>query len=421
MRYKAVAGLALATTAALALSGCTNSGGDSAGGDAETVTVATATSERAQMEAVVAAFEESSDYSVELTVADTDNLQTTLRTQLSSGTAPDVFFAWPGDGNPMAMRVLQEAGLIADLSDYDFAERVPEGFSSVAQLDGATWIAPVTTVAIGAIYNMTAMEENGYSVPTTWSELLEACATVASNGQSLLAYGGATGWNTQLTPYALASTLVYGPEADFAARMADGDVTFADSAWQEVFGQFSEMAEAECFQPDFSGTAYEDSMQLVADGEAMGTVQVSASIAPIRDAAPEGTELSQQPIPATDDAASTFLPAALGAAYAVNAEAGNAEGATAFVEFLTSEEGQNIYAETGGAIPALPSESFELDPALETVQQFIDDGRTVPFPDQLWPNPRVQQTLFEVLQQLLNGSTDAATALTAMDDAYAQE
>lgn len=417
--YRAVAGLALTTSAALVLAGCSNTPQASEEGGSS-VTVATAASERVAMEAVVAAFEEKEGIDVELTVADTDNLQTTLRTQLSSGTGPDVFFAWPGDGNPMAMRVLQEAGLVADLSDFEFAAEIPDSFRSVTDVDGSTWVAPSTTTGIGVAYNLSAMEADGYEVPTTWPEMLDLCGTVAGSGKSLLAYGGATGWNTQLTPYALSSTLVYGPNPEFATQMADGNATFADSEWTGVLSQFEEMAEADCFQPDFSGTAYEDSLQLVADGQALGTVQVSASLSAIKQTAPDGTELSLEPLPATDNSDETFMPAALGAAYGMNVDPSNPEGASAFIEYLMSEEGRNLYAETAGAIPAISSDSYELDPALGTLSEYLENDRTVTFPDQLWPNARVQQTLFEVLQQLLSGSTDAQTALTRLDEAYTQ-
>ena len=40
--------------------------------------------------------------------------------------------------------------------------------------------------------------------------------------------------------------------------------------------------------------------------------------------------------------------------------------------------------------------------------------------DQFWPNARVQQAHFEVLQALLAGQTTVPDALAKMDTAYAQ-
>lgn len=71
--------------------------------------VAASSTDRIPMDAVVAAFRKKNpDTKVEITYADTDQLQSTLRTQLSSGTAPDVFTVWPGNGNPAALQILQK-------------------------------------------------------------------------------------------------------------------------------------------------------------------------------------------------------------------------------------------------------------------------------------------------------------------------
>ena len=40
---------------------------------------------------------------------------------------------------------------------------------------------------------------------------------------------------------------------------------------------------------------------------------------------------------------------------------------------------------------------------LTELSTFINDDRTVPFMDQLWPNPKVQQTMFTGLQEIFSG------------------
>lgn len=417
MRYRAVVTMAVGVAVVASVAGCSN---DAGGGGSETVTWATVTSDKTGAEAAAAAFEEETGIKVEVTASGVDEYQTTLRTQLSSGTAPDVFFLWAGDGNPMAMQVVSDAGLVADLSDMDFADTIPEGFTSVSQNGGKTYTAPISSAGIGSAFNVTAMEENGWTIPTTWSDTLAFCAEVKAAGKTAFALAGGTPWNTQLISYALAPTLVYGPQPDFAQAMADGEVTFADSAWVEAFDKYLEMQDAGCFQENALGTVYEDALDLVAKGEAMASVQVNASLAAIRQGAPDGTEFTLAPLPATDDESETRMAAAMGAAYGINADASNPEGATRLIEFLTSDEGQNVYNTPIAAIPALGSSSFEPDPALDSLTQFLAEGKTDPFMDQLWPNAKVQQVHFEVLQQLLAGDIDSEGALAQMDAAYAE-
>lgn len=419
--------VACATAALLALAGCSNSpnnadttsGGSSEGGG-DVVTFASTASEKAAVEKIAEVFTEKTGTKVELTIADTDNYQTTLRTQLASGTAPDIFFAWPGDGNPMAMDVLAEADLLADLSDMAFVQNVPEGIRPVTQIDGKTYIAPLNMSMIGPVYNMTEVEKLGLSVPQTWDEVLTFCADARAAGKAAYSLAAATGWQTQLIPFALASTLVYEANPDFSTQMNEGKVTFASSPWVDVMAKNLEMADAGCFQDNYLGTTYEEALKLLSSGDALASVQVSSSLTAVLDGAPEGSTFEFQPLPANNDAAKTFIPAAAGGSYGINASAKNPDGAHALLEFLTSEEGSAIYTELTASVNALPAGDIELNPALDPMIEKIDAGQTYPFMDQQWPNPNVQQTLFEITQQILAGSTSPEDGLKRMDQAFAE-
>lgn len=422
MHYRVVSVLAASTLLVLGVTACSSSAdSDTPADEKVTLTFASLLSEDAGVKAVIAAFEEANpDITITSTSADTDNYQTTLRTQLSSGTAPDVFFTWPGDGNPMAMQVVQEAGLIEDLSSMSFATQLPSGVAAVTNVDDKTWIAPITYSGIGAVYNMTAMESAGLTVPTTWTSLLQFCADARAQGGSAFALAGATPWNTQLIPYALTPTLVYGPDPGFAAKMSEGEVTFADSEWKTAFDKNVEMADAGCFQDGFLGTTYEKALSLVSQGTAFASVQVNASIAAIVAGAPSGTTFAMEPLSATDDASATRMAGAVGASYAVNAKTDVMDAANRLIEFLVSPEGAAIYSTAASGIPAIPSSSFEADPSLSTFVTYQEDGKTDPFMDQLWPNAKVQQVHFQVIQQLLAGSISSTDALEQMDAAYAE-
>src|SRR5690625_697461 len=88
------------------------------------LTIATTSNHQAPMEAVVDAYREETGLDINVTIADTSQYQSTLRTQLSSGTAPDVFTVWAGGGNPGAIDVLQDAGYLLDLSDQDLVSSI---------------------------------------------------------------------------------------------------------------------------------------------------------------------------------------------------------------------------------------------------------------------------------------------------------
>ncbi|WP_205708784.1 ABC transporter substrate-binding protein [Kineococcus siccus] len=416
--------LTVATLAALALVATSCSSGPQSAaqgaGDDQTLRV-TSISDSPGTDAVVAAFEKANPgVKVQLDSAPVDAVQTNIRTQLSSGTAPDVFIVWPGDGSPTAVRVVAGAGYLADLSAEPWVATVPEGIKPLLGAEGKTYLASSTVAAITPIYNQAAMTEVGVTPPTTWSQLLSMCDAAKAKGKVAFALGNQTNWITQLIDYALAATLVYGKEPDFPAQMAAGKVTFADSGWKTTMDKYLEMNSRGCFNPNPLGTSYESSLTMVAKGEALGVVQVNSALPQLQSQAAPGTQFTTAALPATDDPAETVMPLAAGAGFAVNAKAKNMELAKKFVAFTMSPEALKINAESGNQLSSIPLADVKADPAFDAILAAQESGRTTPFMDQSWPNARVQQTHFTVVQQIFSGSATVPEALAEMDKAYEQ-
>jgi hypothetical protein len=125
MKIHRLPALAAAVTLVTALTAC--SGGTNAnngGGGSQTLTVASV--DQGSIEDVVKAFEAANPgVTVNLTTAGADQYQQQIRTQLASGTAPDVFTVWPGNGNPGAVYTLAKPGYLLDLSDQPWAGSCP--------------------------------------------------------------------------------------------------------------------------------------------------------------------------------------------------------------------------------------------------------------------------------------------------------
>src|ERR1051325_1578701 len=128
-----------AVTVVAACSAGTNAA-SSGGGGSKTLTLASV--DQGSIEDVVKAFEAANPgVKVNFTTAGADQYQQQIRTQLSSGTAPDVMSVWPGNGNPGATYVIAEPGYLLDLSDQPWAGQLPESFQKVARYEGKTYNA----------------------------------------------------------------------------------------------------------------------------------------------------------------------------------------------------------------------------------------------------------------------------------------
>ena len=407
----------LAVSVALTATGC--SSGTNASRGSETLRVAAVATDRAGTEAVLKAFK-AKNPGVEFTTSysDTDQYQGTLRTQLSSGTAPDVFFAWPGNGNPGAIEVLAPTGYLADLSGRPWTAQIPAGIKPVTQVGGKTYVVPLTFVGIGGLYNKKAMDEVGVKPPTTWTELLRFCDAAKSKGKVAFALGNQTDWVTQLVDYALVPTTVYASNAGFDQQMNAGSATFANSGWKTAMDKYLEMNERGCFSKNPLGTSFETSVSQLAKGDAVAAIQVTSTLNQVRSEAAQGTDFGFFPVPATDSADQTRMPGAAGGAFAMNAKAKNPELAGRFIDFLATPQAMNLYAGATGNLPSIPNAQFKLDPVLQPLVDFQKAGKTVPFMDQLWPNAKVQQAHFTGVQNMLAGKADPAAVLRQMDEVY---
>ena len=409
--------LAAVMTAATVLAGC--SGGTNAaagGGDSKTLTLASV--DQGSIEDVVKAFEAANPgVKVNFTTGGADQYQQQIRTQLASGTAPDVLSVWPGNGNPGATYVLAKPGYLRDLSDQPWAAKYPDAMKTVAQYQGKTYNAIFGQSGIGAVYNQEALRKAGLTPPGTWTELLAFCKAAAGKGTPAFALGIQDKWVTQLVLYALVATTVYGTDRDFDKKMQAGQANFAHSPWTAAMAKYQEMAAAGCFQQSPLSTSYEASQQLAATGKTLGLIQGNWVIALLKKQNPSGT-FTLKALPATDDPAGFVMPAAAGAGYGVNAKAKNPDLALKFVNYVMSPEGMNLFVTKQGGLPVLPDTGFTVDPSLTELSTYVTGNRTVPFMDQLWPNAKVQQTMLSGLQEIFSGQSTSDKMLAAMDTDY---
>ncbi|PWR09057.1 ABC transporter substrate-binding protein [Micromonospora acroterricola] len=411
-RFAAVVSALTAVSLAAACSSGTNASGD----DMKTLTLASV--DQGSIEDVVKAFEAANPgVKVNFTTSGADQYQAQIRTQLSSGTAPDVMTVWPGNGNPGATFVLSKPGYLLDLSDQPWASKLPESFKQVAQYEGKTYNALFGLNGIGAVYNDEALSKSGLKAPTTWTDLMSFCRDAASKGTPAYALGIQDNWVTQLVLYALAATVVFGQDKDFNTKLAAGQTTFAGSAWTQAMAKYTEMNTAGCFQKNPLGTSYEASQTLAATGKTLGIIQGNWVIGLLKGKNPNGT-FTMTALPATDDPATFLVPAAAGAGYGVNAKAKNKELALKFITYVMSPEGMKLFNEKQGSLPTLPEAGTIVDPGLKQLTTFVAENKTVPFPDQLWPNAKVQQTMLSGLQEVFSNQATADDVLKDMDTEY---
>ena len=348
----------------------------------------------------------------------TEQWQISLRTQLASGTAPDIFFVQPGNGNPTTMRQLAPPGYLMDLSKFEFSKRVPKGADPVTSINGKRYFLPATVAGIGAIYNQNAVTASKAVLPTTWSGVLAFCDAAKASGRVGFALAAQTLWVTQLINYALAPSLVFRVDPTFDTKLAKGQASFAGSpGWKQSFAKYQQMQKQGCFQADPLGTSLDVANAMVAKGEALAVVQVTPLFPAIAGTAAAGTTFGMFALPATENPDQTWMPAAVGGGYGINAKTKNLAAATKFINFMATDKVAAQFAKDAGGFPAIPNPLFKVDPSLEFMNKLIKAGKTYPFMDQMWPNAKIQPAQYNGIQAMLGGTGSIADLLSGMDDA----
>jgi raffinose/stachyose/melibiose transport system substrate-binding protein len=402
------------------LAACGTSSGGGGSGGAATLRFIGVADERTPMEQLTKLYAKGHDATIKTSYAPTDQVQTSVRTQLGAGNAPDLFVVYPGDGSAMAMTEIAKAGLLADLSDQHWTTTVPEAAKATIAQDGKTYMFSPGFAVIGAIYNKPAFAKAGVQPPTTWDELLAVCEKLKQAGITPISVGAQTPWVTQLITYAFVASTVYAENPKFDDQQLAGQASFSQSGWRQALEMYLELQKRGYLNKNPNGTTLEQQTAAVASGKAAMAVQVTPLLSAFRAAAAKPADIGMCVFPGGQTADKSWMWAGPVVGVGVSARSKNADAAKAFIDFAAQPANTKRWCDAVAAIPLNADASTKLDPELTPFAKLLSAGRSAPIGTR-WPNAEVQPTHFAVVQDLLAGKTSVSGALSKMDKAYAKK
>lgn len=358
------------------LSAC---GGGSTSSDPKTVSLGSNASDAVPKKAfaeIYAAFKKQSGIAVDVNTKDHNTFQEQINTYLQ-GTPDDVFNWFAG----YRMQFFAAKGLATSIDDVwaKIGDNFPDAMKKLSKgADGKYYFVPLYTYPWALFYRKSVFQQHGYTVPTTWDELITLCKQMKKDGLTPIAFGDKDAWpamgtfdqiNFRLNGY------------DFHVELMAGRASWTDAKVKAAFDHWAELLPYH--QEGSLGRTWQDAAQTLVSKKAgmylLGSfvAQQFTNKADLDDldffAFPEiNSEFGQDTVEAPTDG------------FMVSKAPKNKEGVTKLLEYLGTPEAEQIYLKADSSVvaasskadtssyTALQKKAYEMISGAKSLTQFMD-------------------------------------------------
>jgi multiple sugar transport system substrate-binding protein len=382
-KTRIIPGIALAATAAVALTGCGFGGGGGepaasggADGDVSLDLLVPSYSDATQglWEDVIAGFEEANPgITVNLEVQSWDNLESVIATKVAAGDAPDIYNGGPfiGFASDDLLYPIEEVTSPETFSDFQ------ESFTANDTYDGTVYAAPFIASARALFVNNALFEQAGATVPTTWDELLEAATKISELGGGVAGYGLPLGSEEA---QAEAAVWLWGGGGSFG----DGEEITIDTPENLVGAEFiKELIDAGATQADPGATDRSPLMDIFVQGKIGMQVGLPPTIGQIEEGNPD-LDYSIVPIPTPEG--ETFTLGVQDVLMAFQNDDDKKEAITAFFDYFYSADVYTEWVSAEGFLPTTKSgaEALASDEKLAPFLEVLPGAQFYPTTNPKW-------------------------------------
>lgn len=395
MKVTTAAGLLTTAGLAAALSGC------GAGEDDGKVTIEIVQYKQeaaSYFETVEEKFNSTHD-DIELVIDSPNDAMTILKTRFIREDYPDII----GIGGDINYSNFLDSDLLMDISDYEGLDSIKQTYLDIDKelefvpMDGV-YAVPYMANAAGILYNKDIFEEHGWTIPTTWDELMTLCEDIEAAGLQPFYFGFRDTW-TCLAPWNAISVDL--APSDLCAQVNRGETTFTENYREVAEKTKALLAYA---QDDPFAYSYNDACTAFARGEAVMYPIGSYAVPQIQQVNPD-MNIDSFVMPASNNAEENVLNSGNDLQFSVMANCEHKEEAYEVLDFLLEDETVQDYINDQNAVPCKEGD-FELAPMLDGMASYIVEGKVADYQDHHYPS---EMSVDAMIQTYLLDDSENAT------------
>lgn len=286
-----------------------------------------------------------------------------LQTAIQSGSGPDLF--WTNGTATSTMPDFAENGAIEDLTDIVDYSFMSDSAMELTEVDGGHYSVPWMTLDTRTcFYNKDMFEENGWEIPTTFSEFEQLLADIQKEDITPISMAYEP-WS-MLFAY---EPLLAAHNPEYKKGLTDYSTKADDAAARETYQMMVDWGEKGYFGDNWLGVV-DNAAQILTftTGKAAMNIAGSWDAVTIQENNPD-LNLGAFAIPAEDG--TTGLVGTNSNGLSVNAESNNVEAANAFANYCATKEAQTVWVQTLGSV----SGSEEIEASSEIAKEISEGGQ----------------------------------------------
>lgn len=316
---------------------------------------------------------------IELVIESPNDAMTILKTRFIREDYPDII----GIGGDINYSNFLDSDLLMDISDFDGLSDIKEAYLQTNKelefvpKDGV-YAVPYMANAAGILYNKDIFDQNGWTIPTTWDELMTLCEDMQAKGVLPFYFGFKDAWTTLAPWNAIAVDLA---PSDVCNEVNKGNTTFAEN--------YREVAEKEKILLQYAqdnpvAYGYNDACTAFANGESAMFAIGSYAVPQIKSVNPD-INIDSFVFPASNDADRNVLNSGNDLEFAVMENCENKEAAYEVLRFFLEDENIQMYIDDQNSVPCKMGD-FILPSMLDGMADYINEGKLVDYQDHHYPS-----------------------------------